>query len=110
MEGRFPRQGRLVAIGEPQTVRPRVLPEHRLCTVRLRNEGAHSVELERSDLRLIGTDGERIPAVPSIAPNEVVAILPGAELELHFAWRGDAQPAEVRHGSDAIVLALAPVR
>jgi hypothetical protein len=109
VDGRFARQGRLVAVGQPQVVAPRAVPQHRLCTIRLRNASRHAVELRRDELRLVDGAGERIRAVPSIAHGDAVTVPPGAEIDLHFAWRGEAEPAELRHGSLAVALA-SPVR
>jgi hypothetical protein len=124
------RAGVLKWQAEPLLVQPSTLPNDRILTGKLRNDGRDRADLTASDLRLTDKDGERVPGSaaflqgfahglypPTREPEgrppqweqlrlgRIARVLPGKTVPLTISWRqpaGTEPPVRIEWGRGSL--------
>ena len=115
---------------EPRVATPPTLPDERVLTGRVTNDSLEPLELEAADLRLVDSDGDRVPGqvafltgyvIPPEPRNrgpvelpdrerrrlgQIVRIEPGKAAPVSMAWRieGGREPVRVEYGDASLAL------
>ena len=123
------RTGPLNWSGDAEVFTHPTLPEDRVLTAKLRNDGIHPLRVDIGDVRLVATGGAEVQATPVFlqtfgkslwaagrGPAQVpdtelqrtgrIAVLsPGEEVPLTIAWHAaDGEPARVDYGEGSLPL------
>ena len=123
------RSGPLDWSGDAEVFTHPTLPEDRVLTAKLRNEGIHPLRVDIGDVRLVTSDGAEVVSTPVFlqtfgkslwaagrGPAQVpdtelqrtgrIAVLsPGEEVPLTIAWHAaDGEPARVDYGEGSLPL------